>query len=96
MQNPTAWIEKAVREDFDKAAVEVRARRDRLLELTDRDMCLDRLGLQLPTGTSFTAWLTFLKTLGEAVSGQAAKYRQALREVPQQEGFPYDVTWPEI
>jgi hypothetical protein len=24
-----------------------------------------------------------------------ADYRQALREVPQQEGFPWDVQWPE-
>lgn len=24
-----------------------------------------------------------------------ANYRQALRDIPQQEGFPWDVTWPE-
>ena len=23
-------------------------------------------------------------------------YRTALRDVPQQEGFPYDVAWPEL
>ena len=23
-------------------------------------------------------------------------YRQALRDVPQQDGFPYDVAWPEM
>jgi len=24
-----------------------------------------------------------------------AIYRQALRDIPQQEGFPYNVVWPE-
>lgn len=25
-----------------------------------------------------------------------AAYRQALRDVPQQDGFPYNITWPEV
>jgi len=28
--------------------------------------------------------------------GKARLYRQALRDVPEQEGFPYDVAWPFI
>ena len=32
--------------------------------------------------------------LGETVPTDWATYRQALRDVPEQEGFPGDVTWP--
>ena len=32
--------------------------------------------------------------LGETVPTDWATYRQALRDVPAQEGFPTDVTWP--
>jgi hypothetical protein len=32
---------------------------------------------------------------GDAAVGQAARqYRQALRDVPQQPGFPFDISWP--
>jgi len=30
----------------------------------------------------------------QATKDKWAPYRQALRDVPQQEGFPYNVTWP--
>lgn len=33
--------------------------------------------------------------LGEPVPEAWADYRQALRDVPQQEGFPTDIAWPE-
>ncbi len=32
---------------------------------------------------------------GEPVAPEWATYRQALRDIPQQAGFPDDVTWPE-
>lgn len=32
---------------------------------------------------------------GEPVPQEWAAYRQALRDLPQQDGFPYNVTWPE-
>lgn len=31
---------------------------------------------------------------GEAISEEVKAYRQALRDVPQQEGYPLSVTWP--
>jgi hypothetical protein len=34
------------------------------------------------------------KDIPDAVSTPWATYRQALRDVPQQSGFPWDVTWP--
>ena len=93
--NIEAWRERAMQEDYNRAAAEVRAIRDKLLADSDKEMVLDRMGLEVPTGVSFTAWLGFLKKLGAAVAGEMAKYRQALRDITTQEGFPYDVNFPE-
>ena len=92
--NIEAWREKAMKEDYDRAAAEVRTIRDRMLAESDKEMVLDRMGLEVPTGASFTAWLDFLKKLGAAVSGEMARYRQELRDIPKQEGFPYSVVFP--
>lgn len=89
------WLETAKAESYKEAAAAVRAARNDLLSGTDADMALDRLGLNAPSGTTFTAWLSFLKTIGEAVGGSMAKYRQQLRDITTQAGFPYEVTWPE-
>ncbi len=92
--NSEAWLQRAIQEDYDKAAAKVRAIRDELLAESDSEMALDRQGLVVPSGSTFTAWLAFLKGLGDILSGAVSAYRQALRDVPQQEGFPYDVNWP--
>lgn len=94
--NIEAWREKAMKEDYDRAAAEVRAIRDKLLADSDKEMVLDRMGLEVPTGVSFTAWLDFLKKLGAAVSGEMARYRQELRDITKQKGFPYSVVFPTI
>ena len=93
--NIEAWREKAMKEDYDRAAAEVRAIRDKLLAESDKEMVLDRMGLEVPTGASFTAWLDFLKGLAGAIRGSWAQYRQALRDIPEQSGFPYSVEFPE-
>ncbi len=80
--------------DTETAAKIARDIRNRLLEKSDAQVALDRLGLKAPTETSFSAWITFLRTLGEALSGEWAKYRQALRDLPEQEGFPLNIQWP--
>ena len=92
--NIEAWRERAMREDYDRVAAEVRAIRDKLLAESDKEMMIDRMGLEVPTGVSFSAWLDFFKKLASAVSGDLAKYRQELRDIPQQEGFPYCVVFP--
>ena len=94
--NIEAWRERAMQEDYDRVAAEVRAIRDKLLADSDKEMVLDRMGLEVPTGVSFTAWLGFLKKLGAAVAGDMARYRQELRDIPKQEGFPYSVVFPTI
>ena len=35
------------------------------------------------------------KDIADSVSGPAATLRQALRDVPSQSGFPWDITWPD-
>lgn len=90
----TAYTEAVQSEDSEAAAVFARRIRNELLKESDKEITLDRLGLAVPAGTSFTAWLTFLKTLGEALTGEWATYRQALRDLPEQEGFPLNVEFP--
>ena len=89
------WLALAQSDSFAQAAAEVRALRNQMLADSDSLMALDRLGLTVPSGTTFAAWLTFFKKLGEVLLGSIATYRQALRDITQQEGFPYNVVWPE-
>lgn len=93
--NLASWLAKAQADAYREAAAEVRAKRDDLLAATDYEKCIDRLGLTVPTGTTFASWKPFLETLGEAVSDAVSTYRQALRDIPEQPGFPFEIEWPE-
>lgn len=87
--------ETAVADGNEEAAAEAaRKIRDKLLEESDKEVVLDRLGLRVPTGKTFTVWLDFLTTLGQALNGEWTRYREALRDLPEQEGFPFEITWP--
>ena len=90
----TAYTESVQAEDSEAAAVFARRIRNQLLKDSDSELTLDRMGLEVPTGTSFTAWLGFFKQLGEALTGDWATYRQELRDLPEQEGFPLNVGFP--
>lgn len=93
--NQESWFRIAQDAAYSLASSEVRAVRDKMLADSDASMALDRLGLIVPSGSSFTAWLSFLRGLGQVLTGKIALYRQALRDIPQQPGFPYDIEWPE-
>lgn len=93
--NMNQWFQKAQSEAYSLASSEVRAKRNALLTDSDASMALDRLGLIVPTGSTFTAWLSFLRGFGQVLSGEMAKYRQALRDITDQPGFPYEIEWPE-
>ena len=93
--NYDAWLNKAISEDYDRAAAGVREVRNKLLAESDKEMVLDRLGLEAPHGDTFSEYLSFLRTIAEMVSGGMAKYRQELRDITKQSGFPYNVTFPE-
>lgn len=80
--------------DAATAKTVIRKKRDELLQKTDARMCLDRLGLTTPTYT-LTGLIEFVRTIMKALTGDWAKYRQALRDIPDQPGFPFSVVWPE-
>lgn len=82
-------------EDAENAAKFARKIRNKLLDESDCVMAFDRLGLTIPNGSTFTAWLSFLRSLGDVLTGSWAAYRQALRDLPQQEGFPFNIEFPE-
>lgn len=93
--NREAWKETAKERAEAEAAAAVRELRDRLLADTDRNVMLDRLVTEFPSGSKITDFLPFLKSLISALTGAMVKYRQALRDIPQQPGFPFNVEWPE-
>lgn len=81
-------------ENEKEAAEFARKIRNKLLDECDKEMVLDRLGLEAPNGSTFSAWLGFLKTLGDSFSNAWAQYRKALRDLPEQEGFPFNIEFP--
>ena len=72
-KNYAEWLAKAKREEYDKLASEVRAKRNQLLAETDYTCLADRQ----PTDAMIA-------------------YRQALRDITKQNGFPYENKWPEV
>lgn len=74
--------------DKQAAADAARALRNRLLDLSDKEMSLDRLGLDTSSA------IDFLASLKQIFSSNWAVYRQALRDIPQQDGFPFNITFP--
>lgn len=82
-------------QDEELAAELVRAKRNKLLTESDASMCLDRCLPAAPTGKTFTAWLEWLQSLANIATNSWSAYRQALRDIPTQEGFPFHVTFPD-
>ena len=74
--------------DEQAAADAARALRNKLLDLSDKEMSLDRLGLDT------SSVIDFLASLKQIFSNGWAVYRQALRDIPQQEGFPFNIAFP--
>lgn len=89
------WLNAVKTRADDEQARSVRDERNRRLQASDTYMLLDRHGLTVPEGSTFTAWIDFLQSFGRVLTGAWARYRQALRDVPEQDGFPWNVTWPE-
>lgn len=80
--------EKAVEEkDEERAAEMARKIRNRMLDVSDAQMSLDRIGLDT---SSTTAFLGSLKNLFQ---NSWAVYRQHLRDISAQEGFPFNIDW---
>lgn len=99
-ENYQVWLDFAKQTEYDELAKEARAKRDELLAETDKEMVLDRLQLTIPekdlTITNIVEGIKdFFTSLKNIFNSEMAQYRQKLRDIPQQEKFPYNITWPE-
>ena len=80
--------ERAVADnDTDRASELARKIRNRLLDKSDAQMSLDRIGLNTSNTTSFLA------SLKNIFDNDWAVYRQHLRDITAQEGFPFNIDW---
>lgn len=98
-KNIDVWLEYVKNLDYEQKATEIRERRNKLLDESDKEMALDRLNLDMPKNITATTLLSavkdFFSVLSEMKNGEWAKYRQELRDITKQEGFPYNVIFPE-
>ena len=72
----------------EKAALFARLIRNKLLSETDKQMSIDRLGLDISSVTKL------ISSLYAVFNGDWAVYSQALRDLPAQEGFPFNIVFP--
>jgi hypothetical protein len=78
--NLATWVQKAKDYEADQESAKIRAYRDKLLNDCDTVYC-NAANWALKTDEEKTLW---------------QNYKQALRDVPQQSGFPYTVTFPAL
>lgn len=92
------WLDFAKKCYYDLKAKEVRSIRDKLLADSDKNMALDRLNFDIPKSITMTNIVTAVKAvfsiIDDAKNGEWATYRQELRDLTKQEGFPYNVEFP--
>lgn len=97
-KNIEKWLKDVKEKDYNEVAAEVRAKRNELLKETDKEMCLDRLGIEIPENINATNLLTVVtdvfKGIATVLNNNMSKYRQELRDLTNQEGFPYNIVWP--
>lgn len=90
METLQASYKSACEEKDEAQASEfARAIRNRLLDESDKEMAFDRLNID----TSST--IKFIASIKAVFENNWAAYRQQLRDLPLQEGFPFNVIFPE-
>ena len=77
--------------DKQAAADAARAFRNRLLDLSDKEVSFDRLSM----GTNDDIYASLLDEENLSVI-EWMVYRQILRDIPEQKGFPFDITFPDL
>ena len=82
-----AYEQAVADNDADRAAELARKIRNNLLDKSDAQMSLDRIGLDTSTSVAF------LSSIKSIVSNDWAVYRQHLRDITAQEGFPFNIDW---
>ena len=66
--NYEKYLEIAKNNEEKELATEIRKKRDELLKETDQEMCIDRMGLEIPNGTTFSSWLSFFKKFANIIT----------------------------
>ena len=84
--------------DEDRAAELARKIRNKLLDASDKYNTVDRVfNFELPETISMTNVISAVKALLEGINGITANdwsvYRQHLRDITDQPGFPFDIDW---
>ena len=82
-----AYAAAVAERDEERAAELARKIRNRLLDESDAQMSLDRIGLDTSSTTSFLA------SLKNIFNNAWSVYRQHLRDITTQEGFPFNIDW---
>ena len=104
-------LDSTVNKEKEDMSNKVRGLRNKLLEETDKEMTFDRLGIKLedfeiPEKLTITNIYDFVTSLAHALksfgklfsnvnNSAMAKYRQELRDITKQEGFPFNVVFPD-
>lgn len=83
-----AYARACEEQNEEEAAALARKIRNKLLDNSDAQMSLDRLGLDTTNATKFIA------SLAKIFSSEWAVYRQALRDLTEQAGFPFNIEFP--
>ena len=82
------WLRLAKDIEYNELASIIRKQRNKLLQETDEEMVLDRLNLNMPenitTATLLASVKEFFTSLKNISNSEIAKYRQSLRDIPQQ------------
>ena len=98
-EQQAAWLAEAQADAYAEAAAKARSLRDKLLTESDAMTALDRFGMNLPDKVTATTMLTVVKEILTALwsitKGEIGQYRQALRDLPEQPGFPFEIEWPD-
>lgn len=89
-----AYVVAVQEQDEDRAAELARKIRNKLLDASDKHCTFDKILPAAPTGANFADWLAWLKTLADVANNAWGVYRQSLRDLTEQEGFPFSIEWP--
>lgn len=57
-------------------------------------MVIDRHIVNKPISDKWEDWFPWINSFVDVVSNAWANYRQLLRDVPEQAGFPFDIDFP--
>ena len=86
-----AYLAACASGDKQAASDAARAFRNRLLDLSDKEVSFDRLSMDI--NDDIHASLLDEENLSVI---EWMVYRQILRDIPEQKGFPFDITFPDL